>query len=104
MAPDVILTAAHCVELATDCSEMSWVFDYQVDDLNRAPDKLAAKNVFRCQKVIHSSFYPSMEIDFALVKLDREVSGRLPLKIAPYAGKLPFEKEILMMGFPRGLP
>ena len=104
IAPDVILTAAHCVELETDCSESSWVFDYQVDALNRAPNKLATKNVFRCQKVIHSSFYPSMEIDFALVKLDREVVGRVPLKIAPYTGKLPFEKEILMMGFPSGLP
>lgn len=104
VAPDVILTAAHCVELETDCSESSWVFDYQVNDQGLAHDKLAAKNVYKCQKVIHSSFYPSMEIDFALIKLDREVRGRTPLKLAPYQGKLPFGKEIMMMGFPSGLP
>lgn len=104
IAPDLILTAAHCVELETDCSESSWVFDYQIDVLNQAPDKLAGKNVFKCQKVLHSSFYPSMEIDFALVKLDREVSGRTPLKLAQNTNKLPFGKEILMMGFPSGLP
>lgn len=30
VAPDLLVTAGHCIETQDDCNKMSWVFDYKI--------------------------------------------------------------------------
>ena len=107
---DLLVTAGHCltpggtkVENATTraCDSYSWVFDYKVDgndefDLNSVPKK----NVYKCKEVIFAIH--EREDDYAIIKLDRKVEGREPLKLS--TKKPALESEIFVIGHPSGLP
>jgi len=78
VAPDVLVTAGHCVESDFDCQTSSWVFDFLP-----GIQSIAKKNVYRCKEVIKqeltSSWYKLR--DYAVIRLERKVEDfRRPLK------------------------
>ncbi len=108
VAPDLIATAGHCMvntgesrnETDTYCQAYSWLFDYQEGiDTNNVP----ADNLYRCKQVIYAVKDEEAPFrDYALVQLDRPVSGRRPLKLAP--GPLSPREIFSMIGHPHGTP
>ena len=79
------------------CQSFSWMFDYTNEsDLSN----VSADNVYGCGMVIAGEFTQNM--DFALIKLDRKVVGRKPLKLADKRVEL--GQKIFVMGHPSGLP
>jgi V8-like Glu-specific endopeptidase len=99
VAPNVLVTAGHCVQSQASCRDMKWVFDYQVEDKNQRAVSVPKENVFSCTRVIKSELSDSA--DFAIVQLDRVVP-RTPVKIVkndPGAGT-----PLVMIGHPSGLP
>lgn len=101
VAPNIILTAAHCVEnVKSGCGDFKIVFDYALgEDLSIIKDDL----VYECKKVLYYKFDQTLQSDdIALIQLDRNVTDRLPIKISK---KLLDESEQLsMIGYPLGLP
>jgi V8-like Glu-specific endopeptidase len=113
VGPDLILTAGHCVRIKSFCKQYKWVFDYK----EQAQGQLAlnSDNVYSCKKVIRSKNPLSIGIpivdviiaifghDVALVRLDKKVNNRTPLKIdfkfLPEVGD-----EVYTISHPLGMP
>lgn len=106
VGPDLLVTAGHCIQTQSDCESVSWVFDYKVKQKTGKTDVLVDKdNVYKCSKVIESKLYSSQTLkeDYALVKLDRVVKGRTPLKFRT-TGKIKSDTALTVIGHPSGLP
>lgn len=101
IAPDLILTAGHCVDenLEQWCLEHDVVFDYAV---GLGVDVISKNNVYECEKVVYRNFEMPFGEDLALVKLKRKVVGRELIKLG---SQLPEVTQALtMIGYPLGIP
>lgn len=99
IAPDIMVTAGHCMvnfgdatnTVTPQCEGFDFVFDYRMDLRGQLGGSLPADNVVECEKVIHAT-HASEPVgtngqinfgeDFAIVKLKRAVTGRTPLKLS----------------------
>ena len=96
---DVLLTASHCVEDQNDCEENFWVFDFKSNSQNITPSNFEAKNVHRCSEVLEQN----KSLDYAILKLDRPVIDRKPLKMRQ-RGEVLEDSKLVVIGYPQGLP
>lgn len=106
VGPDLLVTAGHCVTNEQRCKQVSFIFDYKIkSDTKKADMLVSADNVYKCAKVIETKLdgYGKTSRDFALVKLDRPVKNRAPLKYR-VKGKIKNKENILVIGHPSGLP
>lgn len=99
VAPDIIVTAGHCYQ-GSSCGDGRWVFDYKVEDSKQRNVTVSEKDIYKCKEVIKQSL--TKDSDFAVIRLDRKVEGRVPLKIAKSQAKL--GDKVAMVGHPSGLP
>jgi len=107
VSKDHLLTAGHCVENQADCDNMSWVFDYELKYLGD-PDYtvVPSVNIFKCKEFISQHYKPHVandSLDYALIKLDRQVVDRKPLKVR-VEGKIEDSAPLAVIGHPDGLP
>jgi hypothetical protein len=79
IAPNKILTAAHCFTNGYDCQTYSAVFDYQNDQENISFEKKLDKNsVYNCKSIDYYDFdTKNPSIDLAVITLDRDVENRV---------------------------
>lgn len=106
VGPDLLVTAGHCIPTKKDCESVSWVFDYKVSKkTNRAEVLVPKKNVYKCSSVIETKLEGKQDSsrDYALIKLDRVVSGRNPL-VYRTKGRIKNGERIIVIGHPSGLP
>lgn len=103
VAKDVLVTAGHCIRSQSDCEASSWVFDYKVDFENQSEVIVDKENVYSCKSIISRELNTETQNDYAVIKLTKEVQGRLPLKINK---KSPPKKgdSLMVIGHPSGLP
>jgi V8-like Glu-specific endopeptidase len=101
VADNILVTAGHCMQTADRCSSMSWVFNYKVSSSTQTAVSVAAKDVYKCKRVIKQVLNTNTATDFAIIELDRANPGKaLKLaKVAPVVGS-----PIFMIGHPSGLP
>jgi len=112
---DLVITAGHCVQAADECSEAAFVFDYSVKAPPSGKMDLTVKpeNVYHCSEIVRSAFTEVVETpeghlkpvppDFALIRLDRKVTGRTPLTVNR-SGGLKKGAQIFVTGYPLNLP
>jgi V8-like Glu-specific endopeptidase len=98
IGPDLLVTAGHCVS-ESSCKNMKWVFGYQKSPENNEIT-FPTTNIYSCKKIITD--LEAKKLDSALIQLDREVSGRKPLRISPTIARK--GDELMMIGHPTGLP
>lgn len=104
VAPDVIMTAAHCYDLAKQiCKEFVWVFDYKVSKENQASVTVSNDNIYECGEVILKEMNLDSGIDHALIKLKRPVADRAFAKLRKN-GELSVNDSLVLIGHPSGLP
>ncbi len=108
VGPDTIVTAGHCLlslpgMTAEDvCKTFAWVFDYSMPTPNHNPGRdISLNNAYLCKQVIAAQ--AANGIDFAVIKLNRPVQGRAPLKFRT-AGKIDNRASLVVIGHPNGLP
>lgn len=94
---DLLVTAGHCVSSSIDCQSNYWVFDYLKDTTT-----LETNQIYRCKEII-SQALESNGLDYAVIKLDRKVQGRDPLRFRTQ-GKVSSGSFVLVIGHPSGLP
>jgi len=111
---DLVLTAGHCVTNADSCAKTRMVFGFSVKkEGEAATTAMSAGEVYGCARIVKrflagepGSPLPhgqSMGADYALIKLDRKVTGHKPLLI----DRGPGSKDgywISVIGHPVGLP
>ena len=103
VAPDVMVTAGHCVRSLSTCDETYWVFDYANITSEVAKFSFSKDQVFRCKEILAKEKDPGTLSDYAVVRLDRSVPGRLPLKFRK-EGRVSNDSVLTVLGYPSGLP
>ena len=98
-----IVTAGHCINEIAGCSENYWVFDYNLSSPLNDRISLKPENVYRCARVVRSVLDEMTRNDYAVVELDRPVTGRRPLNFRK-TGKVQLEAPLVVIGHPSGLP
>jgi len=114
VGPDLVMTAGHCIKDAAGCADARMVFGYSIrKDGEAAVTTLPASEVYSCAKIIKrflggepGSANPTGQAlgpDYALIQLDRKVTGHKPLPINRGAN-LKKGDGIVVIGHPVGLP
>ena len=107
VAPDLLVTAGHCMMMPNACEDYYWVFGYQTVN-GKAKTSVSGDDVYRCKEILDLKptnayeFYVTQN-DYALIRLDREVAGREPLKVRT-SGKISEDAPLVVIGHPSGLP
>ncbi|MEZ4814275.1 MAG: serine protease [Bdellovibrionota bacterium] len=96
IAPDVLVTAGHCMEDSFDCKSNYWAFDYLYTTRS-----LGESQVFECDSIIAREL--SSKNDFAIIQLNKVAEGRTPLKLRR-SGTISASDGVAVIGHPSGLP
>lgn len=112
VAPDLIVTAGHCMvnagesrnETESYCQAFSWLFDYRTEkDGSVQTTDISADKLYRCKQVVYAVRDEQAPYrDFALVQLERPVTDRKPLSLS--AGPVAAAESLGMVGYPLGIP
>lgn len=101
---DTVVTAGHCVRDLEECQSSYWVFDFRSDlALDSSTMNLASDVVYECSEIISKDLSRSTMNDYALIRLDRKVLDRAPLKVRT-EGKIAENTPLVVIGHPSGLP
>lgn len=99
VAPDLVLTAGHCVS-CDRASDVVVVFDFVMEDALAPTTTLRADQVYRIEEIVgYNVGYP----DWGLIRLDRRVVGRTPLPLRRL-GRVADGQRLLVIGHPWGIP
>ena len=96
VGPDTLVTAGHCVS-ESSCASYNWVFGF-----TNEVSKLDPENIYGCSEVISSVLTEDGQ-DYAVVKLDRKVSGRKFFR-SRTSGTVANGTDMVVIGHPSGLP
>lgn len=102
VAPDIIMTAGHCITSDSSCSGTKFVFGFAITEKGKNPTSVPSKEVYSCAKLLGRE-QVNDGADWALIKLDRPVSGHAPLKLN-LTGTITNKTPIVVIGHPAGLP
>lgn len=107
---DLVLTAGHCVETAEKCAASRFVFGFSVEAPGgRASTMIPAGDVYSCAGIVRREFVMDQTgetppgADYALIRLDRKVTGRKPLPVNR-TGSIKRGDRLFVTGHPFGLP
>jgi hypothetical protein len=100
VAPDLVATAGHCTGCEGDLEEAAFVFGFVMRDAQTPVTRFTTDDVYFTEEIVAVQYG---EPDWALVRLDRPVVGRVPLRLRR-AGFASENQPLLVVGHPRGLP
>lgn len=106
VAPNLLVTAGHCVAPSVlgnemTCQSGAWVFDYNNSEVKTGSIKKS--NVYGCKRIINHSATKRNGTDYALIELNRPVEGVEPLKFRK-SGSIRLGTPLAVIGSPSGLP
>ena len=102
VAPDVIMTAGHCVTSTDACKDIKFVFGFAINKKGQDATNVSADDAYGCKELIGRE-QVNNGADWALVRLNRRVAGHKPLKLN-LAGTIGRDEPIFVIGHPSGLP
>ncbi len=108
VAPDLLVTAGHCVRSQRDCDNSAWVFGFALDDQSSYFEGdtsfwVDENNVYHCEEVVETVLDRTSQADHALIRLSRKVDDREPLEVRT-EGKVEMMTPLVVIGHPTGLP
>jgi V8-like Glu-specific endopeptidase len=104
VGPDLMATAGHCITSQSACNGISFVFDFGYDVEEKDLSSVPKANVFKCKSIVKQVLDGgSAGKDFAIVRIDRPVVDRTPLKVRR-TGDAQQGDQIAVIGHPSGLP
>jgi len=100
VADDVVATAGHVVDRDDFLETVYFLFDYVTESDGSAKRVFDQTQVYEGQEIMARR---SGDADWALIRLDRPVVGREPLKCRT-EGQVPAGAPVYMLGYPDGMP
>jgi hypothetical protein len=101
IGPKLVLTAGHCLSERGACEKTKFAFGWSLE--RSLEGQIKDEELFHCQRVVTMENQATRGRDFAIVELDRPVSGVKPLTIAS-EHQLENEREPISLSHPLGLP
>lgn len=104
IAPDVMVTAGHCIISESACENSAFIFGYDSDKVYKSNHSLTSKveDVYFCESVVKLKYEVNFGLDFSIVRLDRKVKDREPLKFRE-SGRIGYWDKVYVIGHPAGL-
>jgi V8-like Glu-specific endopeptidase len=102
VAPNLIMTAGHCVRSQSSCDKTDFVFGFGYSHVNTDLTNVQAVNVYSCKSIV-SRKEESNGGDYAIIELDRAVIGHDVLPVRR-SGIITAAEPILVIGHPAGIP
>jgi V8-like Glu-specific endopeptidase len=116
ISPNILITAGHCMvekgevvsnKVTNGCQKNAWVFGFN-QTTTSTPLNFNKDQVYNCKQVIQGTFGNKTAdgdegADFAIVELDRNVTGRAPMTIRR-EGVVREGEKLSLFGHPSGLP
>lgn len=99
---DILVSAGHCFMDRLSCRNTAIIFGFSYVKEDSNPTRVKPRDVFFCQEIIEQA-YDGKDLDFAVVRLDRRVSDRPPLRVRT-AGVVDLRDPLTVIGHPLGLP
>lgn len=104
VAPDLLVTAGHCIKDLADCDPHRWVFDYANVDSEKTGFSFKQSQIFRCVEIIDRVLDNTSRLnDYVLVRLDRPARNRTPFQYRT-SGKIADDTPLTVIGYPSGVP
>lgn len=101
IAPDKVLTAGHCFNHHNTCNKTQLSFGWS---LTKAQQKnIPTSEVYNCKEILQHKNSIPQGIDYAIIQLDRAVSGATPVQIAKES-LLKKGDSLLSLSHPYGIP
>lgn len=97
---NLVMTAGHCIS-NWDCKKTNFVFGFGYDAPNQNLSVLKKSDVYTCKKILAKTY--TNKADFAIVELDRDVTGYSPLAIRR-EGAIKANDNLVVIGNPQGIP
>jgi Trypsin-like peptidase domain len=102
VAPDVVVTAGHCVN-ADSVETTRFVFGFRMTSATQAVTTFPKGSVYSGKALLGHKLVNSTGEDWAVVKLDRPVADVTPVKFRK-TEKIGNSDKVYVIGFPTGLP
>jgi V8-like Glu-specific endopeptidase len=106
VAPDVMATAAHCIDDQADCLNTRFVFEFRKDSADDDASLVKSSDIYSCETLLAREHDDANGIDvgtdWALVRLDR-APARTPVSFRE-TGELAEDNMVALVGHPSGLP
>lgn len=108
VAPDVVLTAGHCIKAGDSprgapLDEILVVFGFQMLPSGKPRLRIAGRDVYAAKELVKRVENGDSQPDWALLRLDRPVVRRNPVPLAPDS-TLVAGLPVYVIGHPSGLP
>ena len=101
---DLVASAGHCFKDAGDCLNKVIAFDVRAGNEVSAGYSLSKQNFYACKEIVGQASDGDTGIDYAVIRLTKKVSGRLPLKLRKSGVLSNIRDQVFMIGHPLGLP
>ena len=102
IAPNLIMTAGHCVRSEADCKNIKFVFGFALEKEGVINTEIAPEDVASCKKLVKRVLDDSTMNDYAIIEIEKPVTHRKALKLSkadPAKGS-----SLVVIGHPSGLP
>lgn len=109
VAPQILVTAGHCINSMEDADQWYWLFDYTNSmkwNLEGNYVTIDLNNLYETSEILGSKFEGEEDDeleDYAVLQLDRVVQNRLPYRIRT-SGDPSLSTNVYTIGSPTGLP
>ncbi len=109
VAPDIMVTAGHCINSMEEANKWYWLFDYTSDmqwNLDGNYVTINRDNLYEVSEILGSKLEGEEDDeleDYAVMKLDRVVTDRKPYRIRS-SGDASASTNVYTIGSPTGLP
>ncbi len=100
VSDDLVVTAGHCMRTTYDCQDSRFVFDFAKTQADQEEFVVSEDKVYFCDEVIAQEVGQN---DYAVIRLDRKVTDRVPLNLRR-SGNLSVGEQVMLIGHPMGLP
>lgn len=98
---DVIATAGHCAT-PKNLADLRFAFGFKMEDGSTPVIRLPNEDIYKGVEITHRVYDRDTGSDWALVRLDRNVTGRSVVNL--HRGEISLDREVYVIGHPVGLP
>ncbi len=100
---NLLASAGHCFMNSSDCENKLIAFNVRVKNETSSGYSVLNKNIYECSEIVTSVFDSSGIQDYSVIRLNKKVTGIMPLKLRN-VGSLQETDKVFMIGHPMGLP
>lgn len=104
VAPDILVSAGHCIKNQNECDSTRVAFGFRYDEsTDENVTRIPNEQVYSCESIISQEWESGEKFDYGVYRLDRPVEGVEPLAFRT-DGRIASDARLAVVGHPMGLP